>query len=253
MTRSRRQWAALYLFSVLLTILGNSAMAEEGKWSFTLAPYAWMSGISGDVATLPPLPPSNVDQSFSDVLDDLEGAFFVYGEARKDRLFFMTDVIYTDVSSSDSYGSGGFLNSDLDQENFLLAGAIGYSVLEVPEYRLDLFGGARYWSVDSELTLTGPANRRSISHSEDWLDPIVGARFAVPFSENWYFQVSSTIGGFGIGADLEWDLFSTVRYRLSDWAWIGFGYRYLSVDYDHGGFLYDVDQQGPVLGAAFRF
>jgi len=253
MGKSKRQWLAPFLLSAVLSILSTPVMAEEGGWSFTLAPYAWMSGISGDVATIPPLPPSKVDESFSDVLDDLEGAFFVYGEARKDRLFFMADFVYTNVSSSDGYGSGGFLKVDLDQENILLGAAAGYSVIKEPEYGLDLFGGARYWSIDSELTLTGPAARRSTSHSEDWLDPIVGARFAVPFSENWSFQISTAVGGFGVGADLEWDLFSTISYRLSDWAWVGFGYRYLSVDYDHGGFLYELDQQGPVLGAAFRF
>jgi hypothetical protein len=253
MVKSKRLWPTLIVFLVFLSLISNPASAEEGEWSFTLAPYAWMSGISGDVATLPPLPPSSIDESFSDILDDLEGAFFVYGEARKDRFFIMTDLVYTNVSSSDSYGSGGFLNVDLDQENFLLGAAAGYAVIKEPDYSLDLFGGARYWSIDSDLTLTGPVARRSVSHSEDWLDPIVGARFAVPLSEDWYFQLSTTVGGFGVGADLEWDLFSTVRYRLNDWAWVGFGYRYLSVDYDHGGFLYDVDQQGPVLGAAFRF
>lgn len=253
MVKSRSRWLLHGFFLAILCVLSDPSRAEEGEWSFTLAPYAWMSGISGDVATVPPLPPSSVDESFSDILDDLEGAFFVYGEARRDRLFFMTDLLYTNVSSSDGYGSGGFLTVDLDQENFVFGAAAGYSVIKEPEYSVDIFGGARYWSIDSELTLTGPVARRSISHSEDWLDPIVGARFAVPFSENWYFQVSTTVGGFGVGADLEWDLFSTVRYRLSDWAWIGFGYRYLSVDYDDDGFLYDVDQQGPVLGAAFRF
>ncbi|MEJ1995867.1 MAG: hypothetical protein P8X75_11780 [Limibacillus sp.] len=253
MTAPRNQWLRLAIFVICLLTIGTRASAEDGNWSFTVAPYAWMSGISGSVATVPPLPPGEVDESFSDILDDLEGAFLIYGEARKDRLFFMTDIVYTDVSASDSFGSGGFATVDVDQENFLIAGAAGYSVIEEPEYRLDLYGGLRYWSIDSTLTLAGPANRRSISYSEDWLDPIAGARLGVPLGENWHFQFTSGIGGFGIGADLEWELFSTVRYQLSDWAWVGFGFRYLSVDYESGGFLYDVDQYGPVLGAAFRF
>lgn len=248
-----RRLPALLTLAALVFAVCDTALADDREWSFTVAPYAWLSGISGDVATVPPLPPSEVDESFSDILDDLEGAFFVYGEARRDRLFFMTDITYTDIGSSNSYGSGGFLTVDLDQENLLLAGAVGYSVIQEPEYRLDFFGGARYWAIDSELRLTGPARSRKIDHSEDWVDPVFGARLAVPLGENWYFQISSGIGGFGVGADIEWDLFSTIRYRVADWAWLGFGYRYLSVDYDNDGFLYNVDQHGPVLGAAFRF
>jgi hypothetical protein len=31
------------------------------------------------------------------------------------------------------------------------------------------------------------------------------------------------------------------------------GWRILSVDYDSGGIVYDVDQSGPLIGATFRF
>lgn len=31
------------------------------------------------------------------------------------------------------------------------------------------------------------------------------------------------------------------------------GYRALGVDYDHGGFIYDIVQQGPILGLSIRF
>ncbi|WP_169309229.1 hypothetical protein [Desulforhopalus sp. IMCC35007] len=30
------------------------------------------------------------------------------------------------------------------------------------------------------------------------------------------------------------------------------GYRYLAVDYDNDGFIYDVSQNGPVLGLSWR-
>ena len=31
------------------------------------------------------------------------------------------------------------------------------------------------------------------------------------------------------------------------------GYRYLAVDYDDSGFVWDVSMQGPVVGVKFRF
>jgi opacity protein-like surface antigen len=42
-------------------------------------------------------------------------------------------------------------------------------------------------------------------------------------------------------------------YQLSS-SWSAFaGYRYLSVDYNKDGFVYDIDQHGPMLGAIYRF
>ncbi len=40
MVKSKRQWPTLFFFSAILAVFSNPASAEEGEWSFTLAPYA---------------------------------------------------------------------------------------------------------------------------------------------------------------------------------------------------------------------
>jgi hypothetical protein len=42
-------------------------------------------------------------------------------------------------------------------------------------------------------------------------------------------------------------------YRFSDRIVARAGYRHLEDDYDDGGFVYDVELSGPILGVTFRF
>ena len=60
-------------------------------------------------------------------------------------------------------------------------------------------------------------------------------------------------GGFGVGADIDWQVQGTLQYQYNDWVTLEAGYRYLAVDYNDGGFVWDVSMQGPIIGAKFRF
>ena len=61
------------------------------------------------------------------------------------------------------------------------------------------------------------------------------------------------VGGFGVASDLTWQLVGTLEYQFSDWFAARAGYRHLKVDYEDGGFVWDVDLSGPIVGATFRF
>lgn len=50
-----------------------------------------------------------------------------------------------------------------------------------------------------------------------------------------------------------WDAIANVSYQWTDSISTTLGYRYLDVDYEDNGFLYDVAQQEPVLGISWRF
>jgi opacity protein-like surface antigen len=44
-----------------------------------------------------------------------------------------------------------------------------------------------------------------------------------------------------------------LQYEVAESITLEAGYRYLAVDYDDGGFLFDVAMHGPIIGASFRF
>jgi len=61
----------LSLLCLIFFVVGySSAQAEsksEDKWHFQIAPYAWLAGQNGKVATLPGLPPADVDVDFTTI------------------------------------------------------------------------------------------------------------------------------------------------------------------------------------------
>ncbi|TIW65432.1 MAG: hypothetical protein E5V56_07065, partial [Mesorhizobium sp.] len=58
----------------------------------------------------------------------------------------------------------------------------------------------------------------------------------------------------GGSSDYMWDLWGGVGYQVNDKFSALIGYRASGVNYDNGdGFVFDVVQQGPVIGAIYRF
>ncbi|MFC1832136.1 hypothetical protein ACFL0S_08960, partial [Thermodesulfobacteriota bacterium] len=86
----------------LLALSPSVVFAADGEdsWEFHIAPYAWLAGLNGTVATLPGLPPADIEMDFQDdIMDDVQGALMLVGEARKDRFGIAIDVAYTDIES----------------------------------------------------------------------------------------------------------------------------------------------------------
>ncbi len=83
--------------SPLLTQDPKPAEVPEG-WTFSIAPYLWMAGISGETAQFG-LPTVDIDADFGDILRHLDFAFMAAGEARYDRFSVIGDVIYTKLSA----------------------------------------------------------------------------------------------------------------------------------------------------------
>ncbi|WP_156953419.1 hypothetical protein [Afifella pfennigii] len=67
-------------FALLAGAISTPAHAQD--WEFQVTPYAWLSGLSGDVGTIPGLPAGSVDLSFGDILDDLDFAGMLLASAR---------------------------------------------------------------------------------------------------------------------------------------------------------------------------
>lgn len=101
--------AMILLAGISLSSAGNAAdltpLTPEAKtvdsqtgWEFTLAPYFWAAGISGDTGQFG-LPEVHLDADFGDILKNLDFAFMATGEARYDRFSIVGDVIYTKLGA----------------------------------------------------------------------------------------------------------------------------------------------------------
>jgi len=248
------------LLAILWCFPAHAESNGSDKWSFQIAPYAWLAGQKGTVATLPPLPPADIDVDFyDDILGNIKGALMLVGEARKGRFGVVMDVAYTDIEMEDPTPLGIFYSAVNSRTKSWIVSAAGlYRLIESQNRFLDVIGGARYWSVDSKLKLKGPLfpslSERSLSNKEDWVDPIIGLKGFMPIGESkFFFSGALVFGGFGAGSDFMWDGMINLGYRWTKGFSTTLGYRYLDVDYEKDDFLYDVAQSGLTLGLSWRF
>ena len=140
----------------------------------------------------------------------------------------------------------------MDTSSFAGLAGVGYSVLDGPAGRLDVVGGVRVWSVDTEISFSGGIHDgETYSDSATWVDGLVGVRGTYSFTPNFY-AVGWGLVGAG-GADIDWDVMAGIGYKINETFSATLGYRALGVDYSDDGFLFDVVQQGPIAGLTIRF
>lgn len=234
---------------VVLVLASTPAAASE--WTHEFAPYLWGSAMEGTVGIGPVS--AEAEMSFSDILDDLEFGFMGMYRASRDRYSITVDAIYMGLGATEK-GPGGALKADIDVDQIGLEADFGYAVGD----RVTLFGGLRYVSLDADLRVTGPlGNELSASEGQDWVDPVIGAIYSWPFSDDWTLNLRGDIGGFGVGSDFAWQGMATLRWQFSPRTALGVAYRYLDMDYEDGRgsdyFKYDMATSGPAMGVIFTF
>ena len=241
----------------------QTTAAQTGGWQFELTPYIWAAGMKGDVQS-GPLPKISVDVGFSDVVDVLDFGLMGAFEARKGRWGMLFDAIYMKLSMGGTasrtgpgpIGATATANAHLEMKQTLLAGAAAYRAVE-GRSPVDLIGGLRYVklqaSADINASFFAQTGTVSRSGDKDWVDPYIGVRIQHPIADRWTLVGYGDIGGFGVGSDFTWQAIVGVNYDFSKSVSGKLGYRYLAVDYDKDGFLYDMDSYGAYLGVGIRF
>lgn len=228
----------------------DAAVLDE--WKFSVSPYLWAPALSGKI-THRRLPPVDIDASFDDIWDNLDFAAMLMGDARKGRYSIFGDLLYVKVGGQGDTPRG-ILATGADVKNESFTGMIGagYSVLDRSEHSLDVVGGLRVWSVDTDIRFHGGlATGTKHSDSATWVDAMVGVRGTYNFHSSAYLMGWGMIGAGGAQAD--WDLGLGVGYNFSKSISGTVGYRAMGVDYERNGFKYDVVLQGPIAGLTIRF
>jgi opacity protein-like surface antigen len=242
---SNRAWAAVLGLAFCAT-----APLHAEEWKHEIAPYMWGSAINGSTSIGPVS--ADLDLSFGDILDNLEFGFMGMYRATNGPHSITVDALYMGLGNS-GRGPAGFVKADADVDQAALEATYGYELRE----RLVVFGGLRYNDLSTDIKITGPLGSQKASKGVDWVDPLVGAHYTIPFDEAWSLTLRGDVGGFGVGADLAWQGIATVRWQFAPNIAAAAAYRYLDVDYEDGKgakkFVYDVATSGPALGVIFTF
>jgi hypothetical protein len=91
------------------------------------------------------------------------------------------------------------------------------------------------------------------SKDDYWFDPYVGLSGRYNFNKTYYTAVRGQIGGFGVGADLMWQVEGVVGVNLTRNIFTEVGYRALGVDYENNNLRFDVVYHGPQITTGITF
>ena len=236
-------------FALALPVQAGTSSSQE-RWEFGGAAYLWASGMESTSAS-----GDEVEVSFSEVLENLDGGLMGILSAQKGRWTLIGDFIYLSLqdyisSSANIIGIPTEVNIDAELEGFVSTVGVAYRIVNDDTTSLDLLVGARYISLDLDLDLDVGLSATKYSESWNALDAIIGGQLLVDLSEKWYLSLYADIG--------------TGDSKVTWQAWPGVGYRFRSVDavlaYRHlewesdgGDILDDMNFNGPMLGVKFRF
>jgi hypothetical protein len=257
----RARLAGVLGAGLLILAAASNARADDddpNAWHLTFTPYLWTAGIDGDVTVKGVN--AQPDATFIDLLDKTDTLVGLEGhlELTRGRFGVYTDFFYVRTTVDDAGRTG----VDVTTRMWFTEFGVQYRLIDttmdrVPGLTFDLYGGGRYSSIELNLDTRGAA---SVNQHVDWIDPLVGGRLVVHFSEHWFVLVMGDVGGFGVGSDLAWSATGLLGYRWTgagvEWAILG-GYRALAQDYSTGSgihrFRWDTTMHGPVLGLSMRF
>ncbi len=156
----------------------------EDSWSFSIAPYLWLSSIDGQVG-VPNLPVADVDAKFKDIWDNLDFAGFMAIRAEKGKFRSFADIQYVNLGADASLPNSGSARLDVEQFRFELG--LGYVVFENDSTSLHPYAGVMYNYIQDSLSLT---NIRKLEASKGWIDPVIGLTFAHSFSDKWQTRLT---------------------------------------------------------------
>ncbi len=243
MTRSHSRTAAALATALALT--ATPTLAQD--WSGQVTLYGWGAGVGGDFTPFTGAPTISFEKSLSEVLEDLDAAFFVTGLARRGDLVLFGDLTYSASSRSGLVPPGIPAAGEVTLQALTLAAGKRFDA--GGGTTVDVLGGLRAWKIEGEVT----SPILSVAPSASFVDPILALRVNTPLADRWSVLSYVDIGGFGAGSDFTWQAAVTANYQARDNLFVSFGWRHLAVDYSKGGTVFDGAMSGPLLGVTFTF
>ncbi|MFC1680917.1 hypothetical protein ACFL1S_03875 [Pseudomonadota bacterium] len=212
---------------------------ESDKWNYLVAPYLWATAIDGTVGTRGGQ--TEVDASFSDLIDVLDVAFALRFEAQKGQWGYFLDGFYAKLEADTPTQAG---NVRVENKMRIFEGGGIYEI----NPKVQALFGLRTQGIDVDIDFPGLG---SASGDEDWVDGFVGLRFIPVRGEKWFLSLRGDIGAGDSDSVLNGVISAGYRFNKT-WSLIG-AYRVMSTDYSEGDFKWDIDMSGLGLALGISF
>ena len=212
----------LFLAALLASVaVSQPASAQSGEWDWTIAPYVWAAGISGDGQS--GQVPLDYEITAEDIINALDGALMLNVRAKQENQYFYGDLIWLSLDpEADETLITGRIDSDLDG----LILEAGYARQFGPDGWSWLVG-ARYYDIDLRVE---PTLLPVFDRSYDWVDGIAGLEFRRGISDNWDLLVQGNVGAGG--SDLSYGVLALFMREFANGDSLAIGYKSLGIDVD---------------------
>lgn len=232
-----RRIVAVATLLVLCSISSRGVFAQE-KWQYEVVPYLWQSsldgreGIGGTV--------EDVDAKFSDLVDFVNVGGSLRLVARRPPLGWYAEASYVQLGDDVSTAIGAV---KITSDAVFAEAGLSYDFTSA----FAVYGGLRYQQ--SDLSIQNPSSR--LREKQGWIDAVAGVRWTALTGEHWVAWIRADAGAGS--SDLVWLAEAGAGYRWGTRWGAYLSYRLLDTDYENGGFVYDLRQEGLLLGFGIRF
>ncbi len=226
------------------------AQAKEEGWDWMVEPYVWAAGINAKVDTAHPPLTGESTQSFSDLINKMDGVFQARVEGRNDKFGVFVDFTYLSLAGSRN-SRRLFTDTDLDMR--LMDAAVSWRPAGQRYEGLDLYTGIRYLDTDLSVhfaSANSTMRSRTLSANREFVDFLVGARYQWQLSDKWQLALRGDASGGSTKGT--WGASIMVGYNTKSGIWL-FGYRHLDAKFSSGQMDARVKMSGPQIGYAFIF
>jgi hypothetical protein len=246
------------------------AEASADEWKFSVSPFFWAAGVT--LTTAGKSRAQLADESFRDLVAELDFAAMLHAEARHRCFFAFAEFVRFDLSADlvevrPRFSGQVAVDGEVEAREVLGLVAAGWRFVETPLDRNDPskvlavegYGGVRYTAgrvaVDADVALAGGGTRHVDREATPaWWDPVLGVRARAGIMPGFDATGRLEFGGFGVGAERTAFVMLGADWRLSDATsleagWAVYAFRYVEDD----EFELKEKLSGPFVALTFRF
>lgn len=269
---SRAAAVAFALAGAVPLVPATAEADETGAVEFRATVYGWLPDVAGRTTFPGSGSASDIRIDASTLLDSLEMTFMGSFAVQRGRWGAFTDVLYLDLadtrSTSRGFAIGGqplpagaTARASLDLQGWVWTLAGSYRAVDADGSGLDVVGGVRMLDAEQALGWQLEGNVGSIPvgsrQGSAWTslqvwDAIVGVRgqWSLGDDGRWFVPYYLDLGAGE--SSLTWQTFAGVGYSFR-WGDLTLAWRHLAYETNSDDGVEDVDFDGPLIAASFRW
>lgn len=233
-------------------------------WQIEITPYLWAIGMNG--RTQIGNNTAHIDQTFSDILKELDFGGMLWMSAKKNKFGLYGNAVYAVLSdskhdgpfSADVHNRYGIFGAGISYEVFRYCTAQGCPRAQSIFY-VEPYAGFRYTLNDTSITVAYLSASAHGVKNVHWTDPIIGLRLNYLLNKAWLAQLSGDIGGTNGSTHYSYSWAAILGLSPKSLPHSSFyvGYRLLDQRYQTGSgtslYNWNMKLAGPVLGYGYTF